>query len=228
MRRLTAYHEHRREEVGCVGVDSDDGLRSHVHHDVLSRARRTRPRVGTAGARPPAGEFVERGVSDPTGGAEAEGVTDAFGDASLRPVLPFARHHRLIYGGVVGRLPVLCAVALLALTACGSGGKSSSQTATVTTAASSPKQCRNQAAALVRIDRDLTAMQRATTAAAMSTLTDSFLLHVSTAPLTNLQRNRLIDHAAAAVSIKCPQYFQALEAERPIPAIRAGELKCSS
>lgn len=82
--------------------------------------------------------------------------------------------------------------------------------------------------ALDRIDRDLRAMRHAATESALSTLTDRFLLHVSTAPLTNLQRNRLIDHAAAAVSIKCPQCFQALEAERPIPAIRAGELKCSS
>lgn len=128
----------------------------------------------------------------------------------------------------MGRLLLLCAFALLALTACGSGSKPTSQTATVTTTASSAKQCRNQAAALAKIDRDLAAMGQAKSATLMSTLTDRFLLHVSTAPLTNLQRNRLIDHAAAAVSIKCPQCFQALEAERPIPAIRAGELKCSS
>jgi hypothetical protein len=128
----------------------------------------------------------------------------------------------------VGRLLGLCAVALVALTACGSDSKPTSQTATVTTASSSVKQCRNQAAALAKIDRDLAAMGQAKSATLMSTLTDRFLLHVSTAPLTNLQRNRLIDHAAAAVSIKCPQCFQALEAERPIPAIRAGELKCSS
>lgn len=128
----------------------------------------------------------------------------------------------------MGRLLLLWAFALLALTACGSGSKATSRTATVTTAASSTKQCDNQAAALAKIDRDLAAMGQAKSATLMSTLTDRFLLHVSTAPLTNLQRNRLIDHAAAAVSIKCPQCFQALEAERPIPAIRAGELTCSS
>jgi hypothetical protein len=122
----------------------------------------------------------------------------------------------------VGRLLLLCALALLALTACGSERRPAAQTTT------SSQQCRNQAAALTRIDRDIAAMNQTQSATVMSTLTDRFLLHVSTAPLTNLQRNRLIDHAAAAVSIRCPQCFQALEAERPIPAIRAGDLKCSS
>jgi hypothetical protein len=125
----------------------------------------------------------------------------------------------------VGRLVLLIAFGLLALTACGAG--SHRPAAQPATTSSSSKQCRNQAAALAKIDRDLAAMGQAKTEPVMSTLTDRFLLHVSTAPLTNLQRNRLIDHAAAAVSIKCPQCFQALEAERPIPAIRAGELKCS-
>jgi hypothetical protein len=118
---------------------------------------------------------------------------------------------------------LLIASGLLALTACGASSRPAAKPTTT-----SSGQCRNQAVALSRIDRDLTAMRHATTETAMSTLTDHFLLHVSTAPLTNLQRNRLIDHAAAAVSIKCPQCFQALEAERPIPAIRAGDLKCSS
>lgn len=120
---------------------------------------------------------------------------------------------------------LLVAVGLLALTACGAGGRRPAAQATGRTPA---KQCRNQSAALARIGRDIAAMQHAPTEAAMSALTDRFLLHVATAPLTNLQRNRLIDHAAAAVSIKCPQCFQALEAGRPIPAIRAGDLKCSS
>ena len=127
--------------------------------------------------------------------------------------------------GRVVPVVLLIAVGLLALTACGASSRPASAPAE---AAAPAKQCRNQAAALGRIDRDLTAMQHAASEAAMSTLTDRFLLHVSTAPLTNLQRNRLIDHAAAAVSIRCPQCFQALEAERPIPAIRAGDLRCSS
>jgi hypothetical protein len=127
--------------------------------------------------------------------------------------------------GRLVQVVLLIACGLLALTACGA---SSRRPSAHSAAPSTAKQCRNQAAALNRIDRDLTAMRHAPTATVMSTLTDRFLLHVATAPLTNLQRNRLIDHAAAAVSIKCPQCFQALEAERPIPAIRAGELKCSS
>ncbi len=130
-----------------------------------------------------------------------------------------------MYGGVVIRLVLLCAFGLLALTACGGGGRPAARPSAPE---ATSHQCRNQAAALARINRDLAAMRQAKTEAVMSTLTDRFLLHVSTAPLTNLQRNRLIDHAAAAVSIRCPQCFQALEAERPIPAIRAGDLKCSS
>ena len=59
----------------------------------------------------------------------------------------------------------------------------------------------------------------ATTEAAASRLTDRFLQDVDTAPINNLTRNRMIDHAAAAVSALCPQCFQALEADRPIPAI---------
>ena len=117
----------------------------------------------------------------------------------------------------MGRLVLLFAFGLLALTACGSGSKP----------AATSRQCRHQATALARIDHDIAAMKLAKTEQTMSTLTDRFLLHVDTAPITNLQRNRLIDHAAALVSIKCPQCFQALEAERPIPAIRAGDLKCS-
>jgi len=124
----------------------------------------------------------------------------------------------------VGRTVLLSAFLVLALTACGASSRPAAKPPT----ASTSKQCRNQSAALARIDRDLAAMGRTKSAAVMSTLTDRFLLHVSTAPLTNLQRNRLIDHAAAAVSIRCPQCFQALEAERPIPAIRAGDLRCSS
>lgn len=127
----------------------------------------------------------------------------------------------------MGRLVLLIAFGLLALTACGAGSHRPAAQSATTATSSSSTQCRHQAAALAKINRDLAAMGQAKTEPVMSTLTDRFLLHVSTAPLTNLQRNRLIDHAAAAVSIKCPQCFQALEAERPIPAIRAGELKCS-
>ena len=52
---------------------------------------------------------------------------------------------------------------------------------------------------------------------------DRFLHDVATAPIPNLTRNRLIDHAASAIVGACQQCFQALEAERPIPAIAHGE-----
>lgn len=73
--------------------------------------------------------------------------------------------------------------------------------------------------AVLKLDRDVSAMRAATTQAAASRLTDRFLQDVDTAPIDNLTRNRMIDHAAAAVSALCPQCFQALEADRPIPTI---------
>ena len=74
--------------------------------------------------------------------------------------------------------------------------------------------------AVERLDRDVAAMRSATTSAQASRLTDRFLLDVATAPIDNLSRNRMIDHAAAAVSSLCQSCFQALEAERPVATIR--------
>jgi hypothetical protein len=113
------------------------------------------------------------------------------------------------------------------LTACGG-----------TSAADHPKQtmCPNQQRALVKLDGDIVALRKAAKLPTKSTLdgnrainvaTDKFLYDVAVAPLTNLQRNRLIDHAMAALIGNCEQCFQALEAGRPIPAIRSGDLKCS-
>jgi hypothetical protein len=97
-------------------------------------------------------------------------------------------------------------LAVVALAGCGGGSKK----------ASCP--------ALLKLDREVTAMRAATTSAEASRLTDRFLRDVDTAPVDNLTRNRMIDHAAAAVSALCPQCFQALEAERPIPAIAQGDV----
>jgi hypothetical protein len=58
--------------------------------------------------------------------------------------------------------------------------------------------------------------------AAINRATDTFLRDVALAHITNLQRNRLIDHAAGALAGRCEQCFQALEAARPIPSVRAG------
>jgi hypothetical protein len=58
--------------------------------------------------------------------------------------------------------------------------------------------------------------------AAVNHATDRFLLDEETAPISNVRRNRLIDHAAAALAGACEQCFQALEADRPLVWIAKG------
>ena len=93
-----------------------------------------------------------------------------------------------------------------------------------------PPSCTNRAAsrATARILLDIAALRRASALPTKSALkgnpavnraTDAFLHDVETAPIGNLARNRLIDHAAAALVGACEQCFQALEAARPIPEI---------
>jgi hypothetical protein len=78
-----------------------------------------------------------------------------------------------------------------------------------------------------RLNADIEAIRNAPSAAAINHATDVFLHDVDTAPIDNLQRNRLIDHAAAALAGRCPQCFQALEADRPIPEIeQKGRAAC--
>jgi uncharacterized lipoprotein YajG len=124
----------------------------------------------------------------------------------------------------VGRWLLLILAGVLLLAGCGGSSKQ---------ACSNPKAAR----ALARIENDLTAIKRAAALPAPDTLkgnaainkaTDRFLLHVETAPLDNLTRNRMIDHAAAALLGTCQQCFQALEAERPIPSIAHGDLGCTA
>jgi cytochrome c556 len=121
------------------------------------------------------------------------------------------------------RAAVLLAAASFALAACGSA----------TPAATKP--CPATAKALKKIGRDLTALRAASKLPVGNTLfgnkainaaTDRFLNDVELAPISNLQRNRLIDHAMAAIGTHCQQCFQAFEAARPIPSIRAGDSKC--
>jgi hypothetical protein len=110
-------------------------------------------------------------------------------------------------------------VCVLLLAACGSGSnKPAAKDCT------SPKA----AAALRKLQADTRAIKSAALLpvrnalkgnAAVSHATDRFLLDVDTAPIDNLTRNRLIDHAAAALVGSCAQCFQALEAERPIVTI---------
>ena len=119
---------------------------------------------------------------------------------------------------------VVCAVLLAG---CGGGGGSAKQ------------GCRNpkEQKALARLNADLTAIRKASELPVTDSLkggseinqaTDRFLLHVETAPIDNLQRNRLIDHAAALLSGSCTQCFQALEAARPIPGIAHGDKGCAT
>ena len=61
---------------------------------------------------------------------------------------------------------------------------------------------------------------------AVNVATDRFLNDVALAPIGNLKRNRLIDHAAGTLSGACEQCFQALEASRPVINIRLGEKRC--
>jgi hypothetical protein len=123
-----------------------------------------------------------------------------------------------------GLLAVLCAAGALAA---GCGGGRAAPPATSTTCAR-----KAQARALARISADLASLRKAALRPSRDTLagspavsraTDRFLLDVSTAPIDNLARNRMIDHAAAALVGSCEQCFQALEAARPIPAIAHGD-----
>jgi hypothetical protein len=130
---------------------------------------------------------------------------------------------------------VVLALLALCLAACGgtSAAKSPAQTQTRT---QSQRVCPNEQRALVKLNRDLVALRKAAALPtknhlignhAINVATDKFLYDVAVAPIDNLRRNRLIDHAMAALIGNCEQCFQALEAGRPIPAIRAGDLKCS-
>ena len=106
---------------------------------------------------------------------------------------------------------LLVALAVLAA-GCGGGGKKAAST---TTPCVSPKAAK----AIVRIDRDIAAIRASASknrVAAVSAGTDRFMNDVFTAPISNVQRNRFIDHAAAALQGTCPDCFQALEANRPI------------
>jgi len=102
------------------------------------------------------------------------------------------------------------ALCVLALAGCGGSH---------TAAKCSPKIVR----ALTRLNHDVSAIRNAPSDTAVSNATDRFMNDVFTLPIDNLTRNRMIDHAAAALTGRCPQCFQALEANRPIITIRFGK-----
>jgi hypothetical protein len=116
------------------------------------------------------------------------------------------------------------ALSVLALAACGS---TAAQTAAPPASCTSPKA----ALAVQKLARDTAAIRAAADLPGANTLkgnaainraTDRFLTDVETAPIDNIARNRLIDHAAAALVGACQQCFQALEADRPVVWIAKG------
>lgn len=120
---------------------------------------------------------------------------------------------------MVRRLPVLV-LAAFALTGCGG----SHQAASTSASCASPAQTK----ALAGLQRDLAALKTAGAihvkdtlhgGAAVNRATDRFLNDLALAPIDNLTRNRLLDHAIASVIASCQQCFQAFEASRPIPSV---------
>jgi hypothetical protein len=120
---------------------------------------------------------------------------------------------------------LVCAV--LCLAACGS-----------TKQAAPPRHakiCHTTAKALAKLQADIRAMRAAARTPtkdtfqgnhAINVATDRFLNDVALAPIGNLKRNRLIDHAMGTLAGSCEQCFQALEAARPVVNIRQGEERC--
>jgi len=125
----------------------------------------------------------------------------------------------------------LLLVAVLALAGCGGGAKDSVSPPAAPPPTTTSCQTGKAARARARLRADVAAIRRAAQLKTRDTFkgnpaingaTDRFLLDVAQAPLSLLEKNRLIDRAAAALEGQCAQCFQALEAARPIPAIAHG------
>ena len=123
----------------------------------------------------------------------------------------------------MARASILLAGLALCLAACGSGSHHSA-TRTAARSCTDPRTARD----LARLRADVAAIHTAALRPTKNTLdgnpavnraTDRFLADEGRAHVSLLVKNRLIDHAAAALSGACQQCFQALEAERPIPSI---------
>jgi hypothetical protein len=140
----------------------------------------------------------------------------------------------------VFRAAVLALLVTLTLAACGahkSGAPPATTTQSAAKAEAKAKACKHQAVALAKIHRDIAQLQAAYKLPtkdkllgnhAINVATDKFLNDIQLAPISNLQRNRLTDLAMSAIGTHCQQCFQALEANRPIPSIHAGEISCST
>jgi hypothetical protein len=137
-------------------------------------------------------------------------------------------------------------LALFALAGCGGGGGSATPAAPAapaqTQTASQPRPAvypddpqviarattAGQKRDLVELWADTGAMRQAAAKSEHSSLkgdpavrraTSTFIDDLDRSSIDNLSKNRVIDHAAAAVAVVCEQCFQQLEAMRPIPAI---------
>jgi hypothetical protein len=75
--------------------------------------------------------------------------------------------------------------------------------------------------ALPRLNADIARIRRARTHDQTSAATDRFVNDLNASKISLKTKNRLIDFAIAASLGKCDDCFQALEAMRPIPALRA-------
>jgi hypothetical protein len=124
------------------------------------------------------------------------------------------------------RVLILLAGVALTLAACGSGSHQGAGTtrSTTTRGCTDPRGGRD----LARLRADVVAIRAAARkptkdtfkgSAAVNRATDRFLADEGRAHVSLLVKNRLIDHAASALTGACQQCFQALEAARPIPAI---------
>lgn len=133
------------------------------------------------------------------------------------------------------RATVLLVLLAFTLAACGSSSQPAAAPATTAAKPAHKKACKNQTQALAKIHRDIAALKAAYKLPvkdelkgnpAINVATDKFLNDVALAPISNLQRNRLTDLAMSAIGTHCQQCFQALEANRPVVSIHAGEIGC--
>jgi hypothetical protein len=131
------------------------------------------------------------------------------------------------------RRSLAAAVALTVLAAgCGGGGGAAQRSTTTARVAATTAGATHSSSRAARDYRrlyaDVRAMHGAAATVKRSSLlgtpalrrtTASFLDYLETSALTLKGKNRMIDHAAAAVAPVCEQCFQMLEAARPIPQI---------
>lgn len=115
------------------------------------------------------------------------------------------------------------ALVVLALAACGGTAKQATH--------AKAKACPRTKHALAVLTADIAAIRKAALTTRedspqINKATDRFITDVSTLPVGNLKRNRMIDHAMGALHGQCESCFQALEAGRPIPSIRYGAKGC--